>query len=62
MTLSRSHPLDFVHAQIPVDAAVTGLDTTVVMTVATAGGTRTVTVDHDFIDEPILVLTANAIA
>ena len=59
LMLSRSHPVDFTHAPIPVDAAVTGLDTTVVLTLSTTAGEKTVTLESDFIDEPILVLTPN---
>jgi hypothetical protein len=59
VTLSPSHPTDVTHAQIPIDAVVTGLDTTVVLTLSTTAGQRTLTIGHDFIDQPILVLTPN---
>ncbi|MGW5780955.1 hypothetical protein [Streptomyces sp. NPDC003863] len=61
LTLSPSHTIDFVHVSLPVDSAVTGLDSTVVLTVNTASGARTVTVAHDFVDKPILVVTSSTI-
>ncbi|MGH3380724.1 MAG: hypothetical protein ACRDP6_38915, partial [Actinoallomurus sp.] len=62
MTLSPSHLIDFVHVMVPVDSVVTGLDSTVALTLTTAAGRRTVTVSHDFVEEPILVLTPSTIA
>jgi hypothetical protein len=62
MTLSPSHLIDFVHVMVPVDSAVTGLDSTVALTRTSAAGSRTVTVPHDFVEEPILVLTPSMIA
>ncbi|MFE0646990.1 hypothetical protein ACFVZH_00180 [Streptomyces sp. NPDC059534] len=61
LTLSPSHTIDFVHVSLPVDSAVTGLDSTVLLTVSTASGVRTVSVAHDFVDEPILVVTSSTI-
>ncbi|MEU1228013.1 hypothetical protein [Streptomyces sp. NPDC005828] len=46
---------------LPVDSAVTGLDSTVLLTLTTASGTRTVTLAHDFVDKPILVVTSSTI-
>ena len=46
LLLSHTHAVDFVHVQIPVDAAVTGLDCTVTLT----------------IDSADLVLTTNALS
>lgn len=57
LTLSPSHTIDFVHVLVAVDAAVTGLDTTVTLTADTAAGQRVITLDHDFIDEPTLIIT-----
>lgn len=62
MTLSPSHLIDFVHVMVPVDSAVTGLDSTVALTLTTAAGRRTATASHDFVEEPILVLTPSMIA
>jgi hypothetical protein len=62
MTLSPSHPIDFVHVLVPVDSVVTGLDCTVVLTLTTAAGGRTATVSHDFVGEPILIVTQSTIA
>ncbi|SED98417.1 hypothetical protein [Streptomyces sp. TLI_105] len=61
LTLSPSHTIDFVHVSLPVDSAVTGLDSTVVLTVNTTSGVRTVSVAHDFVDKPILVVTSSTI-
>ncbi|MFG3037500.1 hypothetical protein ACGFYZ_11395 [Streptomyces sp. NPDC048330] len=61
LTLSPSHTVDFVHVSLPVDSAVTGLDSTVLLTVTTASGVRTVSLSHDFVDEPILVVTSSTI-
>ncbi|MFD7993407.1 hypothetical protein [Streptomyces mexicanus] len=60
-TLSPSHTVDFVHVSLPVDSAVTGLDSMVVLTVTTTSGTRTVSVPHDFVDDPVLVVTSSTI-
>ncbi|MGW0778340.1 hypothetical protein ACWD01_33020 [Streptomyces sp. NPDC002835] len=61
LTLSPSHDIDFVHASLPVDSAVTGLDSTVVLTVNAPSGARTVSVAHDFVDEPVLLVTSAVI-
>ncbi|MFE0648498.1 hypothetical protein ACFVZH_07920 [Streptomyces sp. NPDC059534] len=61
LTLSPSHTIDFVHVSVPVDSAVTGLNSTVVLTLTTASGTRTVSLTHDFVNEPILVVTSSTI-
>ncbi|SED98607.1 hypothetical protein [Streptomyces sp. TLI_105] len=60
-TLSPSHTVDFVHVSLPVDSAVTGLDSTVLLTLTTTSGSRTVSVAHDFVDKPILVVTSSTI-
>jgi hypothetical protein len=60
-TLSPSHTVDFVHVSLPVDSAVTGLDSMVVLTLTTTSGTRTVSVPHDFVDDPVLVVTSSTI-
>ncbi|MEU7143448.1 hypothetical protein ABZ942_28670 [Nocardia sp. NPDC046473] len=62
LSLSPSHPIDFVHVIIPLGSAVTGLDCTVVFTLTTTAGTRTVSRHHDFVDEPIFVVTGNTLA
>jgi hypothetical protein len=62
LTLTAAHAVDFVHVLIPVDSAVTGLDTAVTLTITGPGGTRAVTVHHDFVDDPILTLTDTTIA
>jgi hypothetical protein len=62
MTLSPSHPIDFVHVLVPIDSAVTGLAGTVALTLTTTAGQRTVAVSHDFVDEPILIITQAMIA
>ncbi|MEV8585700.1 hypothetical protein AB0424_02065 [Streptomyces sp. NPDC051180] len=61
LTLSPSHTVDFVHVSLPVDSAVTGLDSTVVLSLTTASGPRTVSLTHDFVDEPILVVTSTTL-
>jgi len=61
LNLSPAHAIDFVHVQIPVDTAVTGLDCTVVLTIDDNTGQHTKTLDHDFTAEPILILTTNTI-
>jgi hypothetical protein len=62
LTLTASHTIDFVNVLIPVDSAVTGLDTTVTLNITTSSGRRTVTVSHDFVDDPTLTITNNTIA
>lgn len=61
MTLTPSHPLDFVHVAVPVDSAVTGLDSTVALSLTTTAGPRTVALSHDFVDDPILVITQSTL-
>lgn len=61
MTLAPSHKIDFVHVLIPIDSAVTGLDTTVALTITTAAGQHTTTLTHDFIDQPTLIITNTTI-
>jgi hypothetical protein len=62
MTLTASHPIDSVNVLVPVDSAVTGLDSTVALTLTGPAGQRTVSVSHDFVNDPILVLTQSMIA
>lgn len=62
LSLSPAHPIDFVHVLIPLGSAVTGLTCTVVFTLTTTAGTRAVSRGHDFVDEPIFVVTGNTIA
>ncbi|MFI6041716.1 hypothetical protein ACIA8C_08770 [Nocardia sp. NPDC051321] len=62
LSLSPAHPIDFVHVLIPLGSAVTGLDCTVVFTLTTTAGTRAVRRGHDFVDEPIFVVTGNTLA
>lgn len=62
LTLSAGHPIDFVHALVPIESAFTGLQATVALTITSATGVREVSLSHDFIDEPILVLTEAGIA
>lgn len=62
LSLSPAHPIDFVHVLIPLGSAVTGLDCTVVFTLTTTAGPRAVSRNHDFVDEPIFVITGNTIA
>jgi hypothetical protein len=62
LTLTAAHTVDFVHVLIPIDSVVTGLDTAVTLTITGSGGTRTVTVHNDFIDDPILTLTGTTVA
>ncbi|MFD3430970.1 hypothetical protein [Nocardia fluminea] len=57
VTLSPGHPIDFVHVAVPVTSAATGLHATVALTVITATGTHTLVLTHDFVDEPILLIT-----
>jgi hypothetical protein len=61
LTLTASHTIDFVNVLIPIDSAVTGLDTTVTLNITTSSGQRTVTVSHDFVDDPTLTITNNTI-
>ncbi|MFF0429539.1 hypothetical protein ACFYUJ_34835 [Streptomyces sp. NPDC004520] len=61
LTLTPSHTVDFVHVSLPVDSAVTGLDSTVLLTVTTSSGVRTVSLAHDFIDDPILTVTSSTL-
>jgi len=62
MTLTPSHPIDSVNVLVPVDSAVTGLDSTVALTLAGPAGQRAVSVSHDFVGDPVLVLTASMLA
>jgi hypothetical protein len=62
LTLTASHTIDFVNVLIPSVSAVTGLDTTVTLNITASSGQRTVTISHDFVDDPILTITNNMIA
>ena len=62
LTLTATHPLDYTHALIPVASAITGLRATVALTLQSATGARTLAIAHDFVDEPIFVLTPGALA
>lgn len=62
LTLSADHQIDFVHVLIPIESVFSGLRTTVVLTISSAAGERAVSLVHDFMDEPILVLTDAKIA
>ncbi|MFD6160921.1 hypothetical protein ACFWF7_03755 [Nocardia sp. NPDC060256] len=61
LSLSPGHPIDFVHVLIPLGSAVTGLNCTVVFTLTTTAGPRAVSRAHDFVDEPIFVVTGNTL-
>jgi len=61
LTLTAAHTIDFVHVLIPVETAITGLGTVVALTITGPGGTRSVTVHNDFIDDPILTLTTTTL-
>jgi hypothetical protein len=62
VTLTASHTIDFVNVLIPVESAISGLDTTVTLSITTTAGHRSVTVSHDFVDDPTLTITTSAIA
>lgn len=57
MTLSASHAIDFVHVAVPVTAAIAGLECTVSLRVNKAEDQKSVSVTHDFVADPILVVT-----
>jgi hypothetical protein len=61
LTLTAAHTIDFVHVLIPVETAITGLGTVVALTITGPGGTRSVTVHNDFIQDPILTLTTTTL-
>lgn len=62
LTLSGQHAVDFTHVLVPVVASLAGLEATVVLEITTPAGPRHVSLTHDFVDEPILLLTDAAIA
>ncbi|MGQ4619718.1 hypothetical protein [Nocardia sp. R7R-8] len=62
MTVTSAHPVDFVHIQVPVQVAITGLGCTVTLVITTATGQHSKTITHDFVDAPILTLTNTTIA
>ncbi|WP_207926019.1 hypothetical protein [Actinocrispum wychmicini] len=53
-TLTRDHRIDSVNVQVPVDAALRGLTATVSITV---DQTRRIVLDHDFLDQPVMIIT-----
>jgi hypothetical protein len=57
--LVPAHAIDFVHVTVPVTAAVTGLESTVSLSVTTSAGNRSIAVKHDFAADPVLVVTSN---
>jgi hypothetical protein len=59
VTLTPMHSSDSVHALVPIDALVTGLAAHVTITVTATDGTqRTVAMDNDFLQEPMLIITS----
>lgn len=62
-TLQDGHVADSTHVLIPVVMVVSGLATTVSLTKHTAAGPQPpITLAHDFVSEPILVLTPDLLA
>jgi hypothetical protein len=61
LSLTPSHAIDFVHASVPVTAAVVGLESTVSLTIMTSTGPKTIAINHDFATEPVLVVTNNTL-
>lgn len=57
ITLTSSHAVDFVHVLVPIGAVVVGLSTIVTISIASPQGVRQVNVTHDFLDDPILILS-----
>jgi hypothetical protein len=58
LTLTATHPVDFVHVIVPIDVILTSLAATVTITITpTSGPKRSATVDHDFLDDPVLTIT-----
>ncbi|MEN4478744.1 hypothetical protein [Mycolicibacterium cosmeticum] len=57
ITLRPAHRVDFVHVAVPVTSAVTGLECTVSMTITDANGDTPVSLTHDFVTDPILIVT-----
>ena len=59
VTLTPTHPSDSVHALVPIDVLVTGLTAHVEVTVTATDGTkRTVDIDNDFLQDPMLTITS----
>lgn len=58
LTLTPTHRVDSVNVAVPIAAALAGLDATVSLTITHSDGTTTqAEVTHDFLDDPILILT-----
>jgi len=58
LTLTAPHRVDSVHVTVPIGAVVVGLSATVTITVTTADGSvRHFELHHDFLTDPIAVLT-----
>ena len=58
LTLTAPHRVDSVHVTVPIGAVVVGLSATVTVTVTTADGSvRHAELHHDFLTDPIAVLT-----
>ncbi len=59
VTLTPTHTSDSVHALVPIDVLVTGLTAHVEVTVTATDGTkRTVDIDNDFLQDPMLTITS----
>jgi hypothetical protein len=62
LSLVPAHAVDFVHVSVPVTAAVTGLESTVSLSITASTGRRSIAVKHDFAVDPVLVVTSNTLA
>lgn len=63
LTLTPQHRVDSVNVAVPIAAALAGLDATVALTITHSDGTTTqAEVTHDFLDDPILILTSAQLA
>lgn len=62
LTLKPAHAVDFVHVSVPVTAAVADLECRVTLTVTKSGEAASITVTHDYVADPILVVTGNTLA
>ena len=64
LSLNPAHKVDNTTVNIPVNFAITGMPTTLTITVTSSNPGKVasqVSINHDFVDEPIFVLTAAAL-
>lgn len=62
LSLEAGHVVATAHVLVPVGVLLSGLATTLVVSITHSGESRDIVLHNDFLDEPILVLTSTALA